>query len=171
MLTAPGLSRVHSPNEVTAPQPWSRHPLSLHSHSVLGSQHRLPLLTRLIALSQSPGSIFDESIKTLCLVKRAQPVALLHGCCMFTFPELRPACLHWTIMSPSCHHHVSSSLMMGFISARIQHAAPIKCPELIGMLSHQQRFWRLKAGCHVLLNLLKCLMTSVFSLTFTEELW
>lgn len=44
-----------------------------HSYSALSSLHRLPLLTRLIAFSQSRGYVFDESIKTLCIAKQAEP--------------------------------------------------------------------------------------------------
>ena len=40
-----------------------------HSYSALSFQYRLPLLTSLIAFSQSLGYVFDESIKTLCIAK------------------------------------------------------------------------------------------------------
>lgn len=43
-----------------------------HSYSALSFQYRLPLLTSLIAFSQSPGYVFDESIKTLCMAKQAE---------------------------------------------------------------------------------------------------
>lgn len=46
---------------------------SSHSYSALSFQYRLLLLTSLIAFSQSLGDDFDESIKTLCIVKQAKP--------------------------------------------------------------------------------------------------
>ena len=49
-----------------------RQPCS-HSYSVHSFQYRLPLLTSLIAFSQSLGYVFDESIKTLWIAKQAKP--------------------------------------------------------------------------------------------------
>lgn len=64
-----------------------------HSYSALSFQYRLPLLTSLIAFSQSLGYVFDESIKTLCIAKQAKPEShqgsgVLHCifsalCCIF----------------------------------------------------------------------------------------
>lgn len=66
-----------------------------HSYSALSFQYRLPLLTSLIAFSQSLGYVFDESIKTLCIAKQAKPKshqgsAVLH--CIFS-------ALCWTFLS------------------------------------------------------------------------
>ncbi len=52
-----------------------RQPCS-HCYSALSFQYRLPLLTSLIAFSQSLGYIFDESIKTLCIAKLGEPKSL-----------------------------------------------------------------------------------------------
>lgn len=70
-------SRVHAPNEVATPQPFSWHSAQpgSHSYSALSVQYRLPLLTSLMAFSQSPGCIFDESIKILCVVQTSQAVS------------------------------------------------------------------------------------------------
>lgn len=66
-----------------------------HSYSALSFQYRLPLLTSLIAFSQSWGYVFDESIKTLCICFATKPKShqgsnVLHCIfsalrCMFTF--------------------------------------------------------------------------------------
>lgn len=73
-----------------------------HSYSALSFQYRLPLLTSLIAFSQSLGYVFDESIKTLCIAKQTKPKShqgsgVLHCiisalCCIFTFLSALSPC-------------------------------------------------------------------------------
>lgn len=75
-----------------------------HSYSALSFQYRLPLLTSLIAFSQSPGYVFDESIKTLCIAKQAKPKSHQGSIALYLFCIMLHIHLSLCIISSSLWH-------------------------------------------------------------------
>lgn len=101
-------------NEVAATQTFSWHPDKPHSHSysALGAQYRLPLLTSLIAFSQSRGYVFDESIEALCMAKQAEPIIKEVLYCIVSFP-------HYAAHSPFSLHYLWQPLTYQALKTRL----------------------------------------------------